>query len=651
MGDIIRDAFQASGINNEMEKVIAETILQHWSGRNSRIDANEVTADFPPARDVDSDQNTLDRAKVRLITEQLWRRLERRYEAKRENWKKNETKRIDAMIENLRKEYKQNLDDIRLQYQEEMDRKMEEHMRKEEQLKNEVRLEHERRLLEVERAWNEVESKEKTIRITKEQLEAAKNNFEMMMANERMKLRREGEAIKRRGEELAEREENMESIIRDAVQNAEKRERIWILDKVKEWNEKESILKQKCDELCDKVRRLEVDKKTINEQSSRIAQLEAEISSLRGKLSESQTAPRVARERFPNYDATDDQTVGLKARNDAVMKQLNEKDAKIANLERHLKLVREAADLRCRELKIKHDIVADKLRKVSDQCRTYQSRLSESHVPKERTVSRHEATLKKTYDFWNATSSPSESLSSSSAPSSSFEKSALRRLESIDRLSHQIDVSLAFYRAQREAAEAAPFVAPQFLNTSHAEDSSFVVPVMTSTPNVKNIMINARSELQQLTPIRESTPERNFESSVLVPIALPLDKKQMMREPKQNYAEAEPSVVLPLHDAEGKPDQDELEESTLLAEPSPSTEAKNEAVVGSKRNSNEGIDPVMLQYMEIVKKQREREKTTSSQPQSNPPKLEASNLEDEAFSPDEAALEPLDTNADSDIDW
>lgn len=49
-------------------------------------------------------------AKIRLISEQLWRRLERKYEAKFQAWKENEEKEIDDMVIRLRNEYKQNID-------------------------------------------------------------------------------------------------------------------------------------------------------------------------------------------------------------------------------------------------------------------------------------------------------------------------------------------------------------------------------------------------------------------------------------------------------------------------------------------------------------------------------------------------------------
>uniref|UniRef100_A0A0M3I6H2 CUE domain-containing protein n=1 Tax=Ascaris lumbricoides TaxID=6252 RepID=A0A0M3I6H2_ASCLU len=122
MGDLVRDAFQASGIDEEMEKVIADAILQKWNDEHSAditsFKLNEETNNAqrsglktPPITSLqDLDHSGLDCAKVRLLSEQLWRRLERKYEAKLQAWKKSEQKQLDAMLEKLRSEYRESID-------------------------------------------------------------------------------------------------------------------------------------------------------------------------------------------------------------------------------------------------------------------------------------------------------------------------------------------------------------------------------------------------------------------------------------------------------------------------------------------------------------------------------------------------------------
>ncbi|VDK59441.1 unnamed protein product [Gongylonema pulchrum] len=48
-------------------------------------------------------------AKVRLVMEQLWRRIERIYDAKLQAMKEREEKEVEEMVARLRHEYKENL--------------------------------------------------------------------------------------------------------------------------------------------------------------------------------------------------------------------------------------------------------------------------------------------------------------------------------------------------------------------------------------------------------------------------------------------------------------------------------------------------------------------------------------------------------------
>ena len=52
----------------------------------------------------------LDGSKIRLKAEQVWRRVERKYEEKLQAWKEEEEKQIIDKMESLKQEYKQNLE-------------------------------------------------------------------------------------------------------------------------------------------------------------------------------------------------------------------------------------------------------------------------------------------------------------------------------------------------------------------------------------------------------------------------------------------------------------------------------------------------------------------------------------------------------------
>ncbi|VDK19454.1 unnamed protein product [Anisakis simplex] len=285
-----------------MERLIAEVILQKWSNdkRLFASDHNEdnqnpndpccskdltISAENPVYRGELSSsasqqpiaQSTtpgLDCAKVRLLSEQLWRRLERKYELKLQAWKKSEEKQLEEMLEKLRAEYKQSIDAKHTQYAELASRKEDELRKLETRLKEDFRLEQEKYQLKLQQEWRLIEAEKRDLRAQKDQLETAKSNFSIKMQHEEMCLKRDQTALTRMNETLLERKRKLDEAVREkAISKAGQIQENWLNEMVNEWNEKEAKLSQKCSQLAERVQQMSELPNKIRQQDEIIQRL------------------------------------------------------------------------------------------------------------------------------------------------------------------------------------------------------------------------------------------------------------------------------------------------------------------------------------------------------------------------------------------
>ncbi|VDD86659.1 unnamed protein product [Enterobius vermicularis] len=365
MGDFIREAFRTSGINEKMQDVIAETIMQRWNDEAGR--RNHRSASSVAPQNVDSIKYQSDTGKMQLISEQLWRRLERKYEERLQKYKDKEEKVIEEKIISLKAEYKRNLDFAYSQCEEKLRRKDEELRRKEEILKEENQLESEKRYLEIQRAWSEIEASKKDLRIQKEHFDVAKSNFALKMSNDNLVLQRQKDELVKKENHLKERERGLKEEIKTAVTEAKKKERDWIVEKVKEWNMKEAKLIEKCENLQEKMRQFSKLQSTISEQSSHIRVLQGDLITLRGRLNDSEEKLRQANSKLHEYNDYEILREENKRMKEELLSKSKDdvlaiKESELNNLRRRLKLVEETADLRIKELKFR--LKTDQLRQT-----------------------------------------------------------------------------------------------------------------------------------------------------------------------------------------------------------------------------------------------------------------------------------------------
>ncbi|VDM42573.1 unnamed protein product [Toxocara canis] len=355
------------------------------------------------------------------------------------------------------------------------------------------------------------------------------------MENEEMRLRREKDAVERLHDEVAERARRLDELIRNAVSETERRERNWIAEKVNEWNAREAKLSEKCEHLCERIRQSGIDQTTIQEQSSTIKLLQANLEACRQKLAHSEgklTEMESKLRHVHDYDEIKEENVKLRFEldNGVMAERLKAKEIEVGNLERRMKLVEEAATLRVRELKLQLKLMTEKLEKKSAECRKYRSSV---------TAAEHVVAVEPSRSSQNKLLplSLSESLSSASAnSSSSFDRNLRSRLKNLDQLSHQLDVSLEKYRSgyrRRGRADRHSFVnvTQGDMQKAHTHPDSefevaiseagvsapeirprdglptFITPLMTSTPLSTMDDRIAKASVNKLTTLEEASAE------------------------------------------------------------------------------------------------------------------------------------------------
>uniref|UniRef100_A0A915Q7I0 Uncharacterized protein n=1 Tax=Setaria digitata TaxID=48799 RepID=A0A915Q7I0_9BILA len=390
MGDLVRDAMRATGIDEEVEQLIADAIVRSWNENHSKI----ITSERSTERKLKTKANEPNLIKVRIIAEQLWKRLERIYEIKLQTWKENEAKVIEGMVAKLRCEYKANLLLKKKQLDELAERKDNEFKNKEDFLREEIRMTFEKKKLECERAWREIETAQKELRFQKELLDNARTTFQAKKDNELHLIEQERYSLEQIKDALKMHEKCIDQRLREAVRKAHEKDKAQIAKLVVIFYFRQFFLPKTEKALSD----------ALNNQQKTSEDLE-----------------RIKKEKE-----------NLSEENQKLMERLKRRDASVSSLKRQLKLVEESAALRINDLKLEHRLTMDKLRTLENELRRYHSSALEK-------LSR--PTSLPSVHCSRTTTLDSES-SSTTTQSSSVEQHFRDRMKALNLTKQELDFSL-----------------------------------------------------------------------------------------------------------------------------------------------------------------------------------------------------------------
>uniref|UniRef100_A0A9J2PY02 Lebercilin domain-containing protein n=1 Tax=Ascaris lumbricoides TaxID=6252 RepID=A0A9J2PY02_ASCLU len=408
----------------------------------------------------------------------------------------------------------------------------------------------------------------------------------------------------------------------------------------------EAKLTEKCERLCERVRQSGIDQNTIREQRSTIKFLQADLQACQQRLALSEGKLADMQNKLYNvhdYDSLKEENMKLRfeIENGVTAERLKAKEVEVANLERRLKLVEEAAILRVRELNLQLKLVADKLEKKSAECRRYRL----SNPPSENVVvmppSRTEQSRQQALSLSESLSSPSTNSSSS------FDRNLRNRLKNLDHLSKQLDVSLEKYRSRRhqhsrvhqrplltshqmnmkateprrnhsevrvavpEVVQQDEVVVPEVMRQDEVVVpevmpqvalSTSVKPLMTSTPLSTMDEKVTEVNVDRLTPLHETSAEAAMGNSTFPPIAFPSNKTKQNDGNKLSEQRGE---ILPNADV---PEENSFEQRLRRrSERLRAMSAAESEQVEKQGDERSEENPVMQQYMSIITQQRQEE--------------------------------------------
>ncbi|VDN37944.1 unnamed protein product [Gongylonema pulchrum] len=325
--------------------------------------------------------------------EQLWRRIERIYDAKLQAIKEREEKEVEKMVARLRHEYKENLLIKQKQFDELAQRKDDEYRSKEDALREDIRLSFEKKKLEYERMWREIEVAQKEIQFRQQLLDDAQANFLSKKENELHRIDQERRTVERFKETLVSRERAVEKKLQEELKRVREQHRV------------------------------------------HMAQME-EMAQYQEKLSQTELALKGANESKRKMDEhlkiLQMQNDELLEENEELRKKLGRQETSISNLKKQLKLVEESAAIRINDLKFHHRLTVNKLQVADSQLRAYH--MMELEKPNQ--SHDHRATSETRLPLADL-----ESVSTSTPSESSFEQNFRDRMNAIE-LSKQVKLKI-----------------------------------------------------------------------------------------------------------------------------------------------------------------------------------------------------------------
>ncbi|VDK76073.1 unnamed protein product [Litomosoides sigmodontis] len=409
MGDFVRSALRDTGIDEEVEQLIANAIVQSWSENCSKSVSNQPATE----QELKESDNAPNLAKVRIIAEYLWRRLKQIYSVKLQTWKRKEEKTIEEMIAKLRHEYRENLLLKQKQLEELVRRKDDEYKNKEDFLREDIRVTFENKRLECERAWREIERAQKELRFQKELLHNARASFQLKKDNELYLIEKERCSLEKIKDSMKIHEESLDQRLQDAIRKAREKDRAKIAQMIFEWDKKVAILSKKYGLVWDKICEISSGQQFSAEEAECLKKLQEKVTQQEKKLTETKqalcNALRKQQRTREDLERVKKEKEKLSETNQNLMKKLEKGNATVNSLKKQLKLVEESAALRIDELKFQHRLDVVKLQALGMEIHKYQSNELEkfkrpSSHPSTPTIAR----------FTSVDSTPSSTLKESS---------------------------------------------------------------------------------------------------------------------------------------------------------------------------------------------------------------------------------------------
>uniref|UniRef100_A0A8R1XLU9 Uncharacterized protein n=1 Tax=Onchocerca volvulus TaxID=6282 RepID=A0A8R1XLU9_ONCVO len=538
MGDLIRDALHATGIDEEMEHLIANAIIQSWSKNCSKNIINQLSTE----RKLKEKAKEPNLMKVRIIAEQLWRRLEQIYEIKLQTWKRNEEKKMEEMMARLRHEYEENFSLKQKQLEELTGRKNDEYKNKEDFLRNDIRMIFEKKKLECERAWREIEIAQKDLRFQNELLYNARENFQSEKDNELYLIEQERCSLKLIKDALKIHEKNLDQKLQEAIRKAREKDRIQIARMISGWNKKEAVLSKKYGMVWNKICEISYEQKFSAEEAVRLKELEEKVVQHQKKLTETKQAlcDALHRQRKTNEDleCIKNEKEKLSETNQKLMERLERRNATVKSLKKQLKLLEESAALRINELKFQHKLDVEKLQAITLELHKYRSNtLEKFHRP----------------NSYPTTITVDSASSSTPTESSPFEQHFHDRMKVLNFTKQELD-----------------FEMEKLCVRSHSQPLDYI----------QSILSNAKiSDLEK--PVSGNCQESGHE---------------IQRFQKDSSI----TKIDPVH---GK--MVEMEESAMRTVPN-NIEKNVEVEIGNNSSEKHAVDPLMVRYMKMIQDQKEK---------------------------------------------
>ncbi|VIO93566.1 Uncharacterized protein BM_BM9736 [Brugia malayi] len=453
MGDLVRDALRATGIDEEVEQLIANAIVQSLSENRSKNAISQPSTE----RKLRDKANRPNLARVRVIAEHLWRRLEQIYDVKLQTWKRNEEKVMEEMIMRLRHEYRESLLLKQKQLDELAGRKDIEYKNKEDFLREDIRV-----------------TFEKELRFQRELLENARANFQSKKDNELCLIEKERCSLEQIKDGLKIHEKNLDQRLQEAIRKAREKDRTRIMQMISEWNKKEAILSKKYELVWDKICEISNGQEFSAKEAACFKKLQEKVIQQQRKLTETNEALHDAlnMQQKTNEDLENvkKEKEKLSETNRKLMEKLERRNATINSLKKQLKLLEESAALRISELKFQHKLAVDKLQALSKQLDKYRF----STFKKFDRPSSHPSTPV------SARMTMIDSMSSSTPTESSFEQHFRDRMKVLDCTKQELDFALNKLRIR---SQSHPLDHIQSISLSHAETNELEKPQSRNSSN------------------------------------------------------------------------------------------------------------------------------------------------------------------------
>uniref|UniRef100_A0AAF5PW71 Uncharacterized protein n=1 Tax=Wuchereria bancrofti TaxID=6293 RepID=A0AAF5PW71_WUCBA len=454
MGDLVRDALRATGIDEEVEQLIANAIVQSWGENRSKSAISQPSTE----RKLRNNANQPNLAKVRVIAEHLWRRLEQIYDVKLQTWKRNEEKIMQEMIMRLRHEYRESLLLKQKQLDELAGRKDIEYKKKEDFLREDIRM-----------------TFEKELRFQRELLENARANFQSKKDNELCLIEKERCSLEQIKDGLKIHEKSLDQRLQEAIRKAREKDRTRIMQMIFEWNKKEAILSKKYETVWDKICEISNGQEFSAKEAACLKKLQEKVIQQQKKLAKTKEvlhdALNMQQKTNEDLENVRKEKEKLSETNQKLMEKLERQNATINSLKKQLKLLEESAALRISELKFQHKLAVDKLQALSKELNKY-----------------HLSTFNKKFDRPNshpttqvsARMTTVDSMSSSTPTESSFEHHFRDRMKVLDCTKQELDFAVNKLRIR---SQSHPMDHIQSISLSHAETSELEKPLSRNSSN------------------------------------------------------------------------------------------------------------------------------------------------------------------------